>query len=97
MQKTWDDIRVQKKYLAANLWPSEEFDARRWQLALAIRDLRRYPAVRRGQAPSVLVDRIQPPPHDTDQAFLARAAAAGKLTVKDLGGDFSGLPHLTFL
>jgi hypothetical protein len=96
LQATWDAIRVQKKYLAEGMWPSEEFNARRWQIALAIRDLLACPVVRAdARAPSVLVDRIQTPPQDTDQAFLDRAAAAGLLEVRDLGGDFSRWVNVT--
>ena len=55
LQDTWDAIHVQQKYLADGMWPSEEFNTRRWLLAQATGELLRYPAVRTGSAPSVLV------------------------------------------
>jgi len=55
LQETWDAINVQQKYLAQGMWPSDEFDARRWKLAKAIEKLLMYPSVRKGFAPSVTV------------------------------------------
>jgi hypothetical protein len=62
LQATWDAINVQQKYLAEGMWPSEEFNARRWMLAKAIERLSRYPAERQGVAPSVLVADTAPKP-----------------------------------
>ncbi len=95
LQRMWDDIRVQEKYLATGMWPSSEFNARRWRLALATQALMHYPAVRKGAAPSVLVERIQSPPHETDADFIAKAIAQGKVETKDLGGDFSQWINVT--
>jgi len=95
LQRMWDDIRVQQKYLAEGMWSSEEFNARRWRLALATQALLRYPAVRKGAAPSVLVERIQSPPHETDAEFIAKALAQRKLDTKDLAGDFSQWANVT--
>jgi len=98
LQRMWDDIRVQPKYLADGMWPSEEFNARRWKLALAIRGLRKYPAVRRGRAPSVFVANRTPRVTDDiadDDAFIARAAKNGLLDEKDLGGDWSKWVNVT--
>ena len=89
LQRMWDDIRVQEKYLATGMWPSAEFNARRWRLALATQALLRHPAVRKGAAPSVLVERTQSLSDDTEASFIARAIAQGKLEAKDLGEDFS--------
>jgi hypothetical protein len=55
LQEIWDSIDVQDRYLSANLWPSEEFEARRWQLGLMIQELQHYPPLRNGIAPSVFV------------------------------------------
>ena len=44
LQETWEAIRVQPKYLATGMWPSEEFDAIRWRLAVQTEKLLRYPA-----------------------------------------------------
>ena len=56
LQETWDAIRVQPKYLAAGMWPSEEFDAIRWRLAAQTERLLQYPATNKAIAPSVLID-----------------------------------------
>ena len=61
LQQIWDAIRVQDRYLASGMWPSSEFDARRWQMAVMTEQLKRYPAVRKGQAPSVYVEQISQP------------------------------------
>lgn len=55
LQEIWDSIVVQDRYLSANVWPDEEFEARRWQLGLMIQELQRYPPLRNGIAPSVYV------------------------------------------
>lgn len=90
LEETWQAIRVQPRYLASGMWPSEEFQAVRWLLATRIEDLLRYPAARKATAPSVLVDpkALKPPP-DPPSA-LERAEAAGRLEKRDLGGDFTG-------
>ncbi len=91
LQQLWRDIPVMQKYLASGMWPSDEFNARRWKLAMAIRRLMRFPATRQGDAPSVLVEDTSPAPprSNDDAAFLARAAQAGVLEEKDLAGDWS--------
>ena len=53
LQETWDSIRVQPKYLAEGMWPSEEFDAIRWRLAAATSKLLEFPASNTATAPSV--------------------------------------------
>ncbi len=91
LQETWDAIRVQPKYLAEGMWPSDEFDAIRWHLAEQTARLLQYPATIKAIAPSVLLTdpgRKQhapqgPSPYET-------AAKAGSLETLDLGGDFTG-------
>lgn len=56
LQETWDAIDVQVKYLAAGLWPSEEFDGRRYAMAKAISQLRLYPESSDRIAPSVVIE-----------------------------------------
>src|SRR5690606_32794725 len=60
LQETWDAINVQQRYLDEGMWHSEEFNARRWRIALMIAALLEYPPVDDAVAPSVLVDRITP-------------------------------------
>jgi len=91
LQETWDAIRVQPRYLADGMWPSEEFDAIRWCLAAQTARLLEYPSAGKAIAPSVLVAisaRTKPlaetlSPYET-------AARRGNLHTFDLGGDFTG-------
>ncbi len=61
LQETWDAIRVQPKYLAAGMWPSEEFQAVRWRLAVQTQELLRYPATNKATAPSVSFEETATP------------------------------------
>jgi len=90
LQATWDAIHVQQKYLAEGMWPSEEFNARRWLLAKAIEQLEQYPAERRGIAPSVLVTNTEtPPPAKDETVLIEKAIQAGNIEIKDLSGGFT--------
>jgi hypothetical protein len=91
LQETWDSIRVQPKYLAEGMWPSEEFQAIRWRLAVQTARLMEFPATTAATAPSVLVDAAsaakpaseKPSPYDA-------AARANTLEILDLGDGFAG-------
>jgi hypothetical protein len=90
LQETWDAIRVQPRYLADGMWPSEEFNAIRWRLATQTERLLQYPAAGKTVAPSVLpvpASRLKPAP-ETSPYETARQA--GALESFDLGGGFSG-------
>ena len=89
LQEMWNDIEVQQKYLADGMWPSEEFNARRWRLATLTECLLRYPAVRQGTVPSVLVADTDPVPSKDETDFIADAIQQEMLEARDLGGDFS--------
>ncbi len=89
LQEMWDAIQVQQKYLADGMWPSEEFNVRRWRLAKAIDALLEYPPTREGSAPSVLVADTGPKPVAAEVPVIERATAEGNVESKDLGGDFS--------
>jgi hypothetical protein len=91
LQETWDAIRVQPRYLADGMWPSEEFDAIRWRLAAQTARLLEFPAAQKATAPSVLVA-ASPRPKPAPQAPspYEAAAKAGTLETLDLGGDFAG-------
>jgi len=88
-QDTWDAINVQQKYLADGMWPSEEFNTRRWLLAQATSELLLYPAVRTDIAPSVLVTNTSPQPAKTETSIIDKAMEAGNTQSTDLGGDFA--------
>jgi len=62
LQETWNSIRVQPKYLATGMWPSEEFHAVRWRLAAQTQELLHFPATNKATAPSVLIDGTATPP-----------------------------------
>jgi len=95
LQSTWDDINVQQKYLSGGMWPSEEFDARRWRLAVETERLLEFPAVRQVTAPSVLVADIAPRIAAKEKAVIDKAVEAGNVETKDLGGDFSAWKNVT--
>ncbi len=89
LQDTWDAINVQQKYLADGMWPSEEFNTRRWLLAQATSELLQYPAVKTGSAPSVLVTNTSLRPAQVETSSIDRAMQAGNIQAMDLGGDFA--------
>lgn len=95
LKRTWDDINVQKKYLADGMWPSSEFNARRWRLAMATQALLAHPATRKGTAPSVLVADTRRPATGNEQTFIAAALERGELDALDLGEDFSKWVNVT--
>jgi len=87
LQETWDAIEVQERYLQDHLWPSSEFDARRWELATCIDRLLKFPALRQGTAPSVLVDPGPSTGRTADEAN--RVAEGSTIESLDLGEDFT--------
>ena len=99
LQATWDAIDVQQKYLAEGMWPSEEFNARRWMLAKAIGQLNRYPTERQGissrgmgdfpHAPSVLVGNTAPQTARDETPLIEKALQTGNIETKDLSGGFT--------
>ncbi|MHC4431436.1 MAG: hypothetical protein ACYTBS_06310, partial [Planctomycetota bacterium] len=90
LRDTWAAINVQQKYLADGMWPSEEFNTRRWLLAQATSRLLRHPAIRTGDAPSVLAADASPPrPAKTETSVVDKALEAGNIQSMDLGGDFA--------
>jgi len=90
LQDTWDAINVQEKYLADGMWPSEEFNIRRWMLAQATGRLLLYPAVRSDNAPSVLVTSTSPRSAKVETSIIHKAMEAGNIQSMDLGADFAG-------
>ncbi len=91
LQETWDSIRVQPRYLADGMWPSEEFGARRWCLAAQTERVLQYPATGKTVAPSVLVSTSPPPkPVAETPSPFEMAARAGSLETLDLGDGFAG-------
>jgi len=80
---------VQQRYLSDGMWPSEEFKARRWDLANMTESLLAFPAVRKGTAPSVLVGNTQTRNTANAGAVLDEALKDGMMTSRDVGEDFS--------
>ena len=89
LQAMWDSIDVQQKYLAEGMWPSEEFNTRRWVLAKAIEQLEQYPAEQQGIAPSVLVTNTAPQPAKDETPLIEKALQTGNTEIKDLSGGFT--------
>ena len=91
LQETWTAVDVQEKYLAEHMWPSSEFNARRWLLAMQIERLRKFPAQRQGLAPSVYLDnaaQTSRPELSTVEQATAPVHVEKQESV-DLGEDFS--------
>ena len=89
LQDTWNAIEVQQKYLADGMWPSEEFNTRRWLLAQEIAKLLQYPVTRTGTAPSVFVTNTSSRPTAAEVSPLAKALQEGNVQSRDLGEDFT--------
>jgi hypothetical protein len=85
LQKTWDDIRVQPRYLAEGMWPSEEFDAIRWRLAMQIERLLAYPVANKATAPSVMADAAATRPAASQPSPFEAAEKSGAIEKFDLG------------
>ena len=80
LQSIWDSIIVEEKYLNENLWPSDEFDGRRLQMAALIRELYKSPETNQNVAPSVIVDpRIVTRDADSLDELYRRELKAGNL------------------
>ncbi len=90
LQTTWDAIDVQEKYLNSHMWPSSEFNARRWQLAMAIAQLRAHSGSSRGPAPSVLVANSvsKSVESDNEGSLIDTVRKQGLVEVTDLDPDF---------
>lgn len=56
IQQIWDSIIPQEKYLSANMWADEEFNAVRWRIAVLTQKLLEFPATNNEIAPSVIAD-----------------------------------------
>ncbi len=95
LQELWDAIDVQPKYLVEGMWPSDEFDARRWRLAMAIEALLEYPAIREGTAPSVLVERTEGDSTRDTTDLMSQAIEEGRVIARDLGEGFSDWENQT--
>lgn len=52
----WDRIDVQSAYLLEGMWPSEEFNTIRWNLAVCTEKLLKYNQTKNVEAPSVLIE-----------------------------------------
>jgi len=89
LQAMWNAINVQQKYLAEGMWTSEEFNGRRWMLAMAIERLGQYPAERQGIAPSVLVANTTSQSAKDEMSFIEKAVQTGNIETKDLGDGFT--------
>jgi hypothetical protein len=91
LEDIWDAIRVQSRYLADGMWPSEEFNTLRWRLAVRTQRLLEFPAIKKAVAPSVLITpSARTRPKTEARSPYETAAQQGKLETFDLGGDFSG-------
>jgi hypothetical protein len=89
LQETWDAINVQQKYLSDGMWPSAEFNARRWRMAMMITSLLAYPATEGVVAPSVLVQKIIQLPESNSESIIDIAKQQNIIEAKNLLDSFS--------
>ena len=87
LQETWDAIEVQERYLDKNMWPSSEFNTRRWRMAMLIEKLLKFPASRQGTAPSVYLERTAQG-RAVEKSIIKQAEEQGNIESFDLGEDF---------
>lgn len=83
LQETWEAIEVQERYLADQMWPSDEFNARRWRMAVLIEKLSKFPATRKGVAPSVYLENTQQS-EPVEKSVIEQAARLDNLESFDL-------------
>ncbi len=88
LQEIWDAIDVQERYLSDRMWPSSEFNARRWRMATMIEKLSDYPAVRQGLAPSVYVETTTSE-KVAETSVIEQAIRQGNIAQLDLGEDLA--------
>lgn len=90
LQEIWDTIDVQRYYLLAGIWPSEDFSIYRWRIAVATEQLLRFNKTADTVAPSVLVKDASGKKKEEGPTPYEKALRAGNLEVFDLGNeDFS--------
>ncbi|MEI8245531.1 MAG: hypothetical protein WCI51_06855 [Lentisphaerota bacterium] len=85
IQQIWDSIIPQEKYLSANMWADEEFNAVRWRIAAITEKLLEFPATNQKIAPSVMADTAINVNKKTD-AF-EDLVKSGTFEKYDLGAD----------
>lgn len=96
LRELWESIEPQEKYLAVGMWPSEDFNGKRWQAARLIEALQQFPDEKGNVSPSVLI----PPALKTSVAAkpspLEEARRKGLVEEADLGDeDFSRWQNVT--
>ena len=94
IQTIWDNIEPQQKYKSRGMWPSSEFDAVRWKMAVLIEKLLKFPAIKKAVSPSVIID-TSPKKKKTDR-FFDEQTKKGNIEIFDLGSeDFAGWKSVT--
>lgn len=88
LQRIWDSIIPQQKYMIGDMWPDKQFTVARWQLAGLTEKLLKFPATDKGNAPSVMVNTEKP---TTKTDAFALASESGALESFNLGENkFAG-------
>jgi hypothetical protein len=78
LQALWNAIPNREKYLHGNFWLGQRFNLTRWQIALYIMALQKYPVVQKNTAGSVIVQ-------NTSQAPLKKVKSLyNKLSMQDI-------------
>ncbi|MBE6385996.1 MAG: hypothetical protein E7048_10105 [Lentisphaerae bacterium] len=84
LQDIWDSLPHQQVYLAYGHFNDREFDSRRLQMAEMIAKIKRFPAVNKKKAPSILVDTSRKTKQKTVNEYLELLQKSGNLDVYKL-------------
>ena len=95
LQKIWDDIVVQEKYLATGMWTSSEFNARRFLIAQSIKELLKYPTTNNGTAPSVTVANTTSTSSNSENIIIEEGLKNGNIESLNITGDINNWKNLT--
>lgn len=96
LRELWESIEVQDKYLAVGMWPSEDFNEKRWQMARLIESLQKFPEEKGVVSPSVLLPGAKKNLAAGKSSALEDARRKGLVEEVDLGDeDFSRWQNIT--
>jgi hypothetical protein len=88
IQEIWDYIEPQQKYKMKGMWPSSDFNAIRWKMALLTEKLLKYPKVKDVKSPSVIADASKK--KSPKDLFFEEQKKKGNLEIFDLGSEACG-------
>ncbi|MBL8991697.1 MAG: hypothetical protein JNM63_00055, partial [Spirochaetia bacterium] len=96
LRELWEGIEPQEKYLAVGMWPSEDFNGRRWLAARLIEALQKFPEEKGMISPSVLLPGSPKVSAAGKPSALEEARKKGLVEEVDFGDeDFSRWQNVT--